>query len=378
MESAAKKRELLIMKLLHYFITEKNYSPVIVHGVQNEIWLENMDNEIRIVRIAMGYIHNKEQLDYDDFKVNRLVKQIKLKTFTYKMKSLTLYLDLNPDIDIEYNKTNIGIKVKTENSLIKDENINKYFPDMKDKLKFTLEGEKLYEKINNDIYLKNMEETNKINDLFKPKKPVVTNILLAIMTLFMIVMTVIGNGTTDTKTLYLFGALINDGNPVRLFTSMFIHIGILHFLMNAWALNILGKQVENFYGHGKTLIIFLYSGIVGNLVSLLFLGESTISAGASGAIFGLMGALLYFAINQRTYMGEALKKEILPVIIINLVFGMMLPSINMYAHIGGLISGIIVSIAVGVKYKSSKFEKTNGLIVSIVLLVGLAIMIYFK
>ena len=78
MSTSREKRDLLVMKLLHYFITEKNYNPVVVHGIQNEIWLENMDSDIRIVRIVMGYIHNKEQLDFDDFKVTRLVKQIKM------------------------------------------------------------------------------------------------------------------------------------------------------------------------------------------------------------------------------------------------------------------------------------------------------------
>ena len=80
------------MKFLHYFITEKNYNPVIVHGIENEIWLENMDNDIRIIRIVTGYIHNKEQLDFDNFKLNRLTRQIKLKTFTLKMKTLSYIL----------------------------------------------------------------------------------------------------------------------------------------------------------------------------------------------------------------------------------------------------------------------------------------------
>ena len=68
------KKDLMVMKFLHYFITQKNYNPVIVHGVQNEIWLENMDSDIRIIRIVMGYIHNKEQLDFDNFKFGGVTK----------------------------------------------------------------------------------------------------------------------------------------------------------------------------------------------------------------------------------------------------------------------------------------------------------------
>lgn len=371
------KKDLLVMKFLHYFITEKNYSPVVVHGIQNEIWLENMDSEFKIVRIVMGYIHNKEQLEFDNFKVSRLSKQIKLKTFTFKMKVMSLYLDLNDDVEFTNNNFNYPVRVKNEGSLKKDEIIKKYFSDMPLKLKFTEQGEMLYQKINNDILKKNFKESEKINDLFKPKKPVVTYGLIALITLVMILMYLLGNGSMDIKTLYLFGALVKDGSLFRLITSIFIHVGILHYVMNVWALMLLGKQTENFYGHLKTLIIFIYSGVVGNLVSVLLMGSNTISAGASGAIFGLMGAILYFAINQRTYMGEALKREILPVIIINILFGFMVTGINMYAHIGGLVGGMIISIALGIKYKSSRFEKINGLICATLLVGMLIFLAYF-
>lgn len=371
------KKELLVMKFLHYFITEKNYNPVVVHGIQNEIWLENMDNDIRIIRIVTGYIHNKEQLDFDNFKINRLTRQIKLKTFTLRMKVLTLYLDLNDDITLEQTKNNFFVNVKTEASLKKNEVIKKYFEDMPLKLKFTEEGAALYEKINSDIMKTNIAQSTQINELFRPKKPVITYLLVALMIIIFILMYVLGNGSLDTNTLYSFGGLVKEGSFIRLFTSMFLHIGIIHLVMNMWALILLGKQTESFYGHFKTLIIFIFSGVVGNLLSVILMGSNTISAGASGAIFGLMGAILYFAINQRTYMGEALKKEILPVIIVNLLFGFMLTGINMYAHIGGLIGGILISTALGIKYKSSKFEKVNGWIASVILILLLTYLAYF-
>ena len=376
--TASEKKDLIVMKFLHYFITEKNYNPVVVHGVENEIWLENMNSDFKIVRIVLGYIHNKEQLEFDNFKVYRLSKQIKLKTFSFKMKVMSLYLDLNDDVDTIQTKYNYQVRVKNENSLKKNEIIKSSFNDMPQKLKFTEQGALLYEKINKDILLKNIKENEKLNDLFSPKKPIVTYILVGIITLMMILMSLLGNGSTDTKTLYLFGALVKDGSPIRILTSIFLHAGLIHYLMNAYALILLGKQVENFYGHLKTLIIFIFSGVVGNLLSLILMADNDISVGASGAIFGLMGALLYFAINQRTYMAEALKKEILPVIIINLLLGFMVTGINMYAHIGGLIGGMLAAIFVGIKYKTTKFEKINGFIASILLVVILVFFIYFR
>ena len=130
------KRDLLVMKFLHYFITEKNYNPVIVHGIENEIWLENMDNDIKIVRIVTGYIHNKEQLDFDNFKLGRLARQIKIKTFTFKMKTLSLYLDLNDNVELNNTKNDFQIKVKTEKSINNNKIIKNYFPDMPNKLVF--------------------------------------------------------------------------------------------------------------------------------------------------------------------------------------------------------------------------------------------------
>lgn len=371
------KKDLVAMKLLHYFITEKNYSPVIVHGIQNEIWLENMDNNYKIVRIVMNYIHNKEQLDFDDFKVSRLTKQIKFKTFTFSMKVMSIYLDLNDSLCLNDTKNNYKVWYKSDKALIKNEIIKNNFPDITDKLKFTEEGANLYKKINEDILRKNLNESEKIEELFTKKKPFVTYTLIIIMFVLMILMSVFGSGSTSINTLKKFGALIKDKNPIGLISSMFLHIGLIHFILNAWALKILGEQTESFYGHIKMLIIFIYSGIVGNLLSLILMPSNTISAGASGAIFGLMGSILYFALNQRTYMAEALRKQILPVIIVNLMLGFVISGINMYAHLGGLIGGMIISIALGVKYKTSKSEKINGFIASVILIGVLSYLAYF-
>lgn len=377
MSTTREKKDLLVMKLLHYFITKKNYNPVVVHGIQNEIWLENMDSDIRIVRIVLGYVHNNEQLDFDIFKVKRLTNQIKFKTFTFKMNTLTLYLDLNEDVEIPILKNNYLVNANKESILKKNKTVLKFFPDISQNLKFTEEGSNLYQKINNDILKKNMEQTEKINELFSPKKPIITYILLGIISVIFILMYIFGNGSTDIKTLYNFGGLVKDGNYLRLIISIFLHIGFIHLVMNAWALKILGEQTEKFYGHIKMVIIFLYSGIIGNLLSIILMGDNVISAGASGAIFGLMGAILYFSLNQRTYMAEALKKEILPVIIINIMLGFMISGINMYAHIGGLIGGMLISNAVGIKYKTTKFEKINGIICSTILILVLIYIAYF-
>lgn len=371
------KKDLLVMKFLHYFITKKNYNPVVVHGVQNEIWLENMDSDIKLVRLVLGYVHNKEQLDFDLFKTKRLTKQIKFKTFSLSMKVMTFYLDINEDVEFPSIKNYFFVNANKETLLKKDSLVNKYFTDMPENLKFTEEGSLLYQKINNDILKKNMDQSEKINELFTPKKPIITYSLIAIIVILFILMYIFADGSKSISTLYKFGALVKDNNILRLITSIFLHIGILHLIMNVWALKLLGEQTEKFYGHIKMLIIFIYSGVIGNLLSIILMNDNTISAGASGAIFGLMGAILYFSLNQRTYMAEALKKEILPVIIINIMLGFMISGINMYAHIGGLIGGMLISNALGIKYKTSRFEKINGIVCSILLVIILTYLAYF-
>ena len=87
-------KNVLAMKLLHYFITEKNYNPIILQGVENEIWLENLNEDCKVVRIVSSYIHNKEQFDFDRFKTKKILGKIKKKTLSLNMNVLSIFLDL--------------------------------------------------------------------------------------------------------------------------------------------------------------------------------------------------------------------------------------------------------------------------------------------
>lgn len=368
--------DLYVMKLLHYFITIRNYKPIIIKGIENEIWLENMDEKYKVVRIVMSHIHNSEQYEYDLYKVSKLIKQIKLKTLTFKLKILSLYLDLEDRVELINNKDIYSIDIKLEKNLIKNKEIKDKYSDIQKNLVFSEKGNELFKKINKDILKKNTEVNKQVNDLFSKKKVIITYLLIAINVLIFLLMYILGNGSEDISTIYYFGGLIKSGGLYRIIASLFIHIGILHLLVNCYSLHIIGNEIENFYGKYKLIYIYLFSGIVGNLVTLIFMNSSNISAGASGAIFGLVGALLYFAFNYRVYFGEAIKSQIIPVIVINLSLGLIISNVNNFAHIGGLIGGILAAITVGIKNKTSRFEKINGLIVSIILVTMLIYFIY--
>ena len=383
MESIINKDDELVMKLLHYFITEKGYNPIVLHGAQNEIWLENLDQDYKIVRIVSNYIHNDEQLDFDIFKTKNIMKKIKRKTFSFNMNALSIFLNLGDNVHFDNDKFGsnlIAIDLKDFNDLEKNEAVIKSFPDICKKEESSEDGFNLFLKLTKEINDKNEVEAKKTEDIFTKKKPVITYALIIINVLIFIAMYIFGKGSEDTLTLLLFGAnypvLVRAGDYYRLITSAFLHIGLLHLICNNYALYVIGSQLESFLGKAKFLIIYLVSAICGSLMSMLF--SDGISAGASGAIFGLLGSLLYFGYNYRVYLGTVLKSQIIPLIILNLIIGFVTPGIDNAAHIGGLLGGLGMTMALGIKYKTSTFEKVNGKIIMAIYVGFLIFMAFFR
>ncbi len=356
------ERDLISMKLLHYFITKKNYNPVIVQGVENEIWLENLDGEYKIIRIVNNYIHNDEQLDFDAFKTKRMVKKIKKRTFTLKMKTLTILTDVGENVSRDKTYDNIDIVFyEDEKELIKNNFIKEEFPDLKDNLEYSEEGFSLFLKITDDINKKNRKTAEETDRIIEPKNPIVTYILLGIMSIIFLY-----GYITDPNALVLnFGLqkdLVRMGEVYRLITGAFLHVDIIHILTNAYSLYVIGSMTESYYGKKKFVLIYLLSALSASLLSISM--SDNFSIGASGAIFGLLGSLLYFGYHYRVYFGNVLIRRIVPVIILNLFIGFTIPGIDNFAHIGGLIGGFLISKAVGVNTRDKKSDKINGIILS--------------
>ena len=362
-------KNLIIMKLLHYFITEKNYNPIILQGVENEIWLENLDEECKVVRIVSSYIHNDEQYNFDVFKTKRIINKIKKKTFSFNINVMSIFLDMGENVkeDINTDPKLIAINVHDEDDLKKSSFIKNIFPDLISKMKYSEEGVELFLKISNDINRHNMEDASKMDKLFSSKVPYVTYILLAInILLFIVPLLFFGENAFNTFLGYfcVHGPSIREGQYYRLLTGMFLHGSLMHLFCNCYALYVLGPQIESFFGKVKYLIIYLFSGIMGSLFSMTFLGSNSVSIGASGAIFGLMGALLYFGYHYRVYLGNVVKSQIIPLILINLALGFVLTGIDNFGHIGGLIGGFMITRSIGIKDKTSTSEMINGYIIT--------------
>lgn len=378
----------ITMKLMHYFITEKNYNPVILQGAKNEIWLENLNSDYKIIRIVSNYIHNNEQLNFDLYRSSTIIKKIKKQTFSFSMNTLSIFINLGDNVDeekIRPSKEMDFVGIKDIDELNKCDNVLKVFPDIITDTKFDEEGVNLFMKITDDIAHKNEENGKRAEEIFAIRKPYVTYALLAInILLFIIMVFVSGDGVYgfQTETLVKFGgnvkSLVLNGEYWRLIASAFLHDGFLHLICNMYALYVLGIQLENFFGKTRFAIIYLFSAITGNLLSLVFADPNVVSIGASGAIFGLFGSLLYFGYYYRVYLGTVLRTQIVPVILINLLFGIVTPGIDNAAHIGGLIGGVFISMGIGVKFKSTKSDMINGMIVSTLYLLFLIYMGFFR
>ena len=377
------KKEELIMRLVHYFITEENYNPIVVNGVKDEIWLENREGPYYIIRINSNNIFNEEQLNFDHYKTENIMKQIKKKTFSFNVKTLNILLDLNEDLKLEETKNIIDAPIFNNNSNITNKNILEAFPNINDKLLKNTKGIDLMINVTKDINEKTDKENKKYEKTFKPKKMVVTPIIMVIcFAMFILTVYVGGIGTiagVDIETILKLGAnnyvFVKTGQVFRLVTYIFLHASLIHLLINMYSLFIIGTQIENYYGKIKYLIIFFVSGICGGLLSAM-VGPNMVSVGASGAIFGLLGALGYFGYHYRLYLGNVLKNQIIPIIIINLGIGFVIQGIDNFCHIGGLLGGFFAAMMVGVDGKTKQNERVNGTICLIIFIAFTCYMIF--
>ena len=351
----------IVMNLTHYFITEQNYNPVVVHGINDEIWLENMNSDYKIVRIVSKYIHNNEQLNFDKYRSKQITKKLKRKTFSFSMNVLNIYLDLGDNVtDIEEEKSKDVFVSINKISDIKKTVMSKIFPDIVDKTNHKEHGMEFLFKVTDDINNSNERKNKAMEKIFSSKKPIITYILIALC----VVMFVISGFGIDTIELIYYGAnvgsLVKNGEVYRLITYMFLHGGFAHIFFNMYSLYIVGPRVEDFFGKWKFLLIYMFSGITGGLLSIALNGE-VISVGASGAIFGLFGALLYFGYNYRGYIGSIIRSQILPIVIYNLLLGFFISGIDMWGHVGGLLGGVFTSYMLGT-IENKKYSFSNILL----------------
>ncbi len=370
------EKDELIMRLVHYFVTKENYVPIMVNGVKNEIWLENLDATYKVVRINSNYIHNNEQFDFDMYKILNVNKQICKKTLTRKLKTLNIFTDINEDVLVKDSKNITNFIIMSDDDLKNKDGIISLYPQIYEEDIKDLHGLDFLLNVSTDINKKTEDDNKFYESVFSEKKIVFTNLLIILNVIISLV--VLFLYYSDTYDLFSILAVnsnaIKNGEVWRLVTGGFLHVDVIHLICNMYSLYVIGTQIESFIGKKKFILIYFVSMIVGNMLSVVL--SNGLSVGASGAIFGLLGSLIYFGYHYRLYLGSVMRSQIIPLLILNLGIGFIVPNINVVAHIGGLVGGILATMALGIEKKTNKSERINGSISLAILVIFLCIMIF--
>jgi len=182
------------------------------------------------------------------------------------------------------------------------------------------------------------------------KKYMPTYILIALNLAVYVYTSIIGNNFIETSdsVIRVYGqvnALVYEGAYWQLFTAMFIHADLLHLFGNMFFLLIFGLRAEELFSTPEYFLIYLLSGLTGNLLTLL-LGPQLVSVGASGAIFGMFGAV---AIYVRRAIGQSILSALMYAFFLLMIsWG---PNVNFLAHLGGLVAGLLIGYLLAVKRK---------------------------
>ena len=184
----------------------------------------------------------------------------------------------------------------------------------------------------------------------------ITNLLMAISIIIFILMVLkrvpLFGPTSDQIVAWggNYGPLTMGGQPWRLLTCIFVHIGIVHIVANMWALFVLGRLAESLYGRFSFLAVYLISGIAGSVASLLW-NPMGVSAGASGAIFGTLAALIATLYVGKLPLPRHVVRPVLATLVLwaalQLGYGFWKTGVDNAAHVGGLVAGLILGFPIG-------------------------------
>lgn len=191
-----------------------------------------------------------------------------------------------------------------------------------------------------------------MNDYTRRKIFTVTNFIIVINVIVFII-TEFAGYTDNAYTLYKAGALtpinlLKKYEIYRLFTSMFLHSGIRHIINNMIMLFFMGNILEGEIGKIKYLILYIVSGVIGGIISQFYYynvgQEFVVCVGASGAIFGVIGALIWLLIINKGYVGDLSLGRMILYVIVSIVLGMSSGNVSVSAHVGGLIGGFVLAV----------------------------------
>jgi len=351
-------------QLAYHLANSEGFDVLHINDTKQELWLEKYEhNTSKVIRILHQGFDWKNHLKRDIAQVFQQTKAMKQLFLGKNIEIYNVYISAHTPVD-EWEILKKPIQLNEKNSpkmqvyFITEHNEVEEFSRLEidlgisiDKFKDADQSEHKIEAAVNTYKFRLSEmlynKNKAIKDLFSYGKPLLTYILLVINIIMFVILEMNG-GSTNVESLIKLGAKYNpymiDGEWWRLISSMFLHIGFLHLVMNMLALYYLGVAVERIYGSTRFLVIYFLAGIAGSLTSFSF--SMNVSAGASGAIFGLFGALLFFGMIHKKVFLQTIGRNIITIVGINIIIGFAVPQIDVGAHLGGLIAGLIASAIV--------------------------------
>jgi rhomboid protease GluP len=373
------KQDIIFWQLMQHFVAGKEYRILHISPDHKEVWLEGLANkQAPIIRLLRQDLDWSTWIQRDIQNASVHVVNFKKQLRKSKLKALNIYVSSYPPVDdweFRVKEPFVVNKAELHSVVMHEGNIQRATQEIA-----SLSGSEIIVDEHMDLdelglyHLKqnvlnvSSQRMNKERSLFQHGKPFFTYVFIFLhLILFYLLET--NGGSQNPETLIQYGAKYNpailEGEWWRFFTPIVLHIGFLHLILNTLALFYLGTAVERIYGSTRFLGIYLFAGFAGSLASFVF--TPSLSAGASGAIFGCFGALLFVGITYPKLFLRTMGMNILVLIGINLAIGFAIPGIDNAGHIGGLIGGFLASAIVHLPKHIKPVPRIIGLAAAVLL-----------
>lgn len=357
----------LYWKALYYWIRYLNYNVIYRDKEDDEIWLSHKRKHSIVV--FRKDVTSPQEIRFDKSKIMERPEEIQ-QFIGYIPESYEFYYFTDKELSKENLNEEKPIKLKFK--IISNEQSLNSLP-----INFLL----LKMLINNEdkrtyLHYKRKVLTQNLVDKHMQRFTPITYTLILINIVIWLCMILYLNRFSDVKLLEVGGLVhfnVVHGEWYRLISSMFLHFNFEHILMNMLSLFIFGKIVESIIGSWRMLIIYIISGLYGNFVSLSF-NTTTISVGASGAIFGLIGSIFVIMYLSKNF-NKKMIGQLLIALVVLIVFSLFMSNINIMAHLGGFISGVLITL-IGYYFKTQRSLFWSFLIVFLLIFIILQIRIF--
>lgn len=357
----------LYWKALYYWIRYLNYNVIYRDKEDDEIWLSHKRKHSIVV--FRKDVTSTQEIRFDKSKIMERPEEIQ-QFIGYIPESYEFYYFTDKELSKENLNEEKPIKLKFK--IISNEQSLNSLP-----INFLL----LKMLINNEdkrtyLHYKRKVLTQNLVDKHMQRFTPITYTLILINIVIWLCMILYLNRFSDVKLLEVGGLVhfnVVHGEWYRLISSMFLHFNFEHILMNMLSLFIFGKIVESIIGSWRMLIIYIISGLYGNFVSLSF-NTTTISVGASGAIFGLIGSIFVIIYLSKNF-NKKMIGQLLIALVVLIIFSLFMSNINIMAHLGGFISGVLITL-IGYYFKTQRSLFWSFLIVFLLIFIILQIRIF--